>query len=155
MTGWALHVKDSYAAIIHHARKYRTMKAITIHPVWAWAIVHGHKRVENRTWRTRYRGPLLIHASACSTASRRSDELARAALAAIGVDVPACVPTAAIVGSVNVVDVVAAGQRQRALDRDPLATGPWCWCLEHARAFREPIPARGAQSLWDAAIAVP
>ena len=38
------------------------MKALTIHQPWAWAIAEGHKDIENRTWRTSYRGPLLIHA---------------------------------------------------------------------------------------------
>ena len=36
------------------------MKAISIQQPWAWAIFHG-KPVENRTWSTSYRGPLLIH----------------------------------------------------------------------------------------------
>lgn len=36
---------------------------ISIRQPWAWLIVHGPKRVENRTWRTNYRGPILIHAS--------------------------------------------------------------------------------------------
>lgn len=38
------------------------MKALSIRQPWAWLIVHGYKPVENRTWRTSYRGPLLIHA---------------------------------------------------------------------------------------------
>ena len=29
---------------------------------WAWAIVEGHKPVENRTWTTKHRGAVLIHA---------------------------------------------------------------------------------------------
>jgi hypothetical protein len=36
---------------------------ISIRQPWAWLIVHGSKRIENRTWRTNYRGPILIHAS--------------------------------------------------------------------------------------------
>lgn len=36
---------------------------ISIRQPWAWLIVHGPKRIENRTWRTHYRGPILIHAS--------------------------------------------------------------------------------------------
>lgn len=36
--------------------------ALSIQQPWAWLIVHGHKSVENRTWPTNYRGPLLIHA---------------------------------------------------------------------------------------------
>lgn len=39
---------------------------------WAHAIVHLGKDVENRTWSTRYRGPLLIHA----TKTRDPDEAA-------------------------------------------------------------------------------
>jgi len=38
------------------------MKALTIRQPWAWAITHGYKKFENRTWQTSYRGPLLIHA---------------------------------------------------------------------------------------------
>lgn len=40
------------------------MKALTIRQPWAWAIVHGPKRLENRDWPgCSYRGPILIHAS--------------------------------------------------------------------------------------------
>lgn len=39
------------------------MKALSITAWWAWAIVHAGKDIENRTWGTSYRGPLLIHAS--------------------------------------------------------------------------------------------
>lgn len=123
------------------------MKAITVYPVWAWAIVHGHKRVENRTWRTHHRGPMLIHASAPSSDARRSDAAARAALSFLGVEVPDSVPTAAIVGLVELADVVAyedLGEK----GADPLATGPQCWILRGALAFKSPIPARGRQQLW-------
>lgn len=40
------------------------IKALTIRQPWAHAIFHLGKDVENRSWRTRYRGPLLIHAGA-------------------------------------------------------------------------------------------
>lgn len=38
------------------------MKALTLRQPWAWAVASGHKKVENRVWAPRYRGPLLIHA---------------------------------------------------------------------------------------------
>ncbi|MDZ7735912.1 MAG: ASCH domain-containing protein [Gammaproteobacteria bacterium] len=38
------------------------MKALSIRQPWAFAIVNGWKPVENRTWPTRYRGRILIHA---------------------------------------------------------------------------------------------
>jgi hypothetical protein len=43
------------------------MKALSIRQPWAWLITHGHKPVENRTWETFYRGPVLIHASKVMT----------------------------------------------------------------------------------------
>lgn len=38
------------------------MKALTVRPPWAWALIYGGKDVENRTWSTKYRGPIAIHA---------------------------------------------------------------------------------------------
>lgn len=43
------------------------MKALSIRQPWAWAILHAGKSHENRTWTARYRGPLLVHASATMT----------------------------------------------------------------------------------------
>ncbi|HJV52818.1 MAG TPA: ASCH domain-containing protein [Noviherbaspirillum sp.] len=39
------------------------MKAISIRQPWAWLIVNGYKDIENRTWATKFRGNVLIHAS--------------------------------------------------------------------------------------------
>ncbi len=39
-----------------------TQKALSIKQPWAWLIVNGYKHIENRKWRTNYRGHLLIHA---------------------------------------------------------------------------------------------
>lgn len=39
------------------------MKCISIKQPWAWLIVNRYKPVENRKWKTKYRGPILIHAS--------------------------------------------------------------------------------------------
>jgi ASCH domain len=39
------------------------MKIISLRQPWASLIVHGFKDVENRTWSTRYRGPLIIDSS--------------------------------------------------------------------------------------------
>lgn len=37
-------------------------KAISVRQPWAWAIIHGGKDVENRTWEANYRDQFLIHA---------------------------------------------------------------------------------------------
>lgn len=40
----------------------KSMKALSIKQPWAWLIVNGHKDIENRTWKTDFRGELYIHA---------------------------------------------------------------------------------------------
>lgn len=40
------------------------MKALSVRQPWADKIARGEKTIEVRTWGTRYRGPLLICASA-------------------------------------------------------------------------------------------
>lgn len=39
------------------------MLAISIRQPWAWLILHGGKDIENRTWPTKVRGRILIHAA--------------------------------------------------------------------------------------------
>lgn len=38
------------------------MKAITLHQPWASLVAEGVKTIETRSWSTKYRGPLVIHA---------------------------------------------------------------------------------------------
>ena len=42
------------------------MKALSIKQPWASLIAHGIKDIENRTWKTHFRGKIYIHASAKS-----------------------------------------------------------------------------------------
>lgn len=38
-------------------------KAISLKQPYAWLIANGYLLVDDRSWETRYRGPILIHAS--------------------------------------------------------------------------------------------
>jgi hypothetical protein len=40
-----------------------SLRALSVARPWAGLIIAGHKPIENRTWSTRYRGLLVIHAS--------------------------------------------------------------------------------------------
>lgn len=113
-------------------------KALTIKRPWAWAIAAGIKRVENRTWRTRFRGLIAIHAGLGICTGR---EL----LEQLGHVVPAYeeMPAQAIIAVARLVDCVPVAE----VKDDPLAFGPWCWLLEDVRAI-EPIPCGGRLSLW-------
>lgn len=46
---------------------------LSIRQPWAWLIVNGYKKIENRTWGSGYRGPLFIHASKGMTRQEYSD----------------------------------------------------------------------------------
>ena len=130
-------------------------KALTIHYPWAWAIVHGHKRVENRTWVTPYRGPLLIH----SGQSTASDELATQILQMLGVAVPpvADFVRGRIIGAVDLVDILPLKEYLEIHGNSPLnrglAVGPYCWVLANPRTCK-PIPCAGNFQLWSAAKAI-
>lgn len=43
------------------------MKALSLTRPWCWIIEHLGKRIENRTWNTDYRGPVLLHSSKTMT----------------------------------------------------------------------------------------
>lgn len=44
------------------ATREKPIKVLSIQHPWAWFIVNGYKDIENRSWYTNYRGPVLIHA---------------------------------------------------------------------------------------------
>lgn len=123
-----------------------SLRALTVWQPWASLIVAGVKRIENRTWGTNYRGLILIHAAA-----RPVDRKALDRLAQLGIDVPDDLPRGAIVGAVELVDVVRLGQRSLFDDvsnDDPFASGPLCWKLANARQLATPIPWDGRQGFW-------
>lgn len=49
--------------------------ALSIRQPWAWLIIHGYKDIENRTWPTNFRGPVLIHAGKGMTKDEFHDAL--------------------------------------------------------------------------------
>lgn len=124
------------------------LKALSIHGPWAWAILAGHKRVENRSWNTSYRGRLAIHAGR----SRDSDERATALFRSLGIDYPDEFPRGAILGTVDLLDVLPREAYLEKFGADPvnrsMAFGPLCWVLDNPR-IRKPIPCAGALSLWN------
>lgn len=48
----------------HRRARGDAVKALTLHQPWATLVAIGVKRIETRSWSTKYRGPLAIHAAA-------------------------------------------------------------------------------------------
>ncbi|MBR5243416.1 MAG: ASCH domain-containing protein, partial [Thermoguttaceae bacterium] len=103
------------------------LKALTIRAPWAWAIAQGWKRVENRSWATRFRGRIAIHAAV----SKESDAEAAATFAALGIEPPTEFVRGAIIGTVELVDILPLGEYLRRFGDDRFdrgfALGPLCW----------------------------
>lgn len=86
-------------------------KALTIKQPWCHFILEGKKDVENRSWLTHYRGPVLIHAAAKPRDIYLEDE--EEIGAALGYPYPKELSTreAPLGGIVGVVDIVDCVER--------------------------------------------
>jgi hypothetical protein len=86
--------------------------AISVRQPWAWLILHAGKDIENRTWLTRFRGRVAIHASKGMTFAEYDD----ACQFADGIRPDLVFPTfnmlqrGGIIGEVNIVDCVTASE---------------------------------------------
>jgi len=139
------------------------MKALTLIQPWATLIAIGAKKIETRSWYTDYRGPLAIHAG-------KNKEF----LYLCGMDPfnlvghSASLPMGAMVATCELVHVkrinamtsfVACkeywwNKKGWMLDRNERAFGDftegrYMWLLTNIKMLPEPIPAKGAQGLWN------
>lgn len=125
------------------------MKALSVLQPWAHAILRLGKSVENRTWPTRYRGPLLIHAGKSDRCYAAETPADWRVLYGVELPAPGVVTFGALLGVVDLVDCVEVGRLPPSLPGRRWAEGPWCWVLANPRAFPGPVPYRGAQMLFD------
>jgi hypothetical protein len=115
--------------------------ALSVRQPWAWAIVAGHKKIENRSggairsgnMRT---GRICIHAAA----GLKRDEFHwgywRLARHGVQCPRPEDLPRGAIIGTVEVVDIIDQSDSE-------WFGGPMGLVLQHAQMV-DPIPAKGA-----------
>lgn len=134
------------------------MKAITVKQPWASLIVSGIKDIENRTWKTYFRGRVLIHSSSgksqfnFTTAQNvKLNELNlrrwydREQI------------KGSIIGSVEIVDCTTEHPSIWAKKNSGRLSAPkqWLdkptynWVLANPIKFPEPIPVKGKLMFWD------
>jgi hypothetical protein len=118
------------------------MKVLTVKQPWAWLVAQGIKPIENRTWRTRYRGPLVIQASAHKRPARDFASAAEFAMAR-GIAVPPQneLERGCTVALVDLVDCVPAHS-------SPWFEGPFGWVLENVRLLPA-FPLAGRLGVYD------
>lgn len=117
------------------------MKAISIRQPWAWLIMHGGKDVENRSWKTNFRGRVLVHAAKGMT----HDEYIDADYFIYGSDIELPriddIECGGIIGSVEIIDCVTQSS-------SPWFSGNYGFVLRDPKAlpFR---PVKGKLGLFD------
>ncbi len=118
----------------------KKMRCISVRQPYAWAICVGAKTVENRVWKTDFRGTIAIHASISPQyvnslrKSSRSDLISKDYFS-----------FGAIVGTADVVGVEPYGPTH---ESNPHARGPYCFLFANAKFFKTPIPMKGKLNLF-------
>jgi ASCH domain-containing protein len=115
------------------------MKVIVVRHPWAWLIVHGFKDIENRSWKTRYRGTLLIQASASRPTKLKLQEFTHFARRR-GVELPQKFERGGIVGMVQLEGCVTRS-------RSKWFEGPIGWVLSKPKKLKF-IPLKGQLGLF-------
>lgn len=103
------------------------MRILTIRQPWAELIIRGRKNVENRSWPTRYRGPIAIHAG---MGFDQHEPRIRGQL-----------DFGAIIGVVQLVECAQRSGSPWGL------RGQWHWLLEDPQRLITPIQCRGRLGL--------
>lgn len=121
------------------------MKAISIRPPWAWAILHAGKDIENRTWKTKMQGTIAVHAS--QTMSRQYYEASLKEIKKISPDVHIPTYDAMVRGAiVGIVDVVGCEEHTKSKWQ---VRDHYGFLLANPRVLREPIPCNGRLNFWE------
>ncbi|WP_339193155.1 ASCH domain-containing protein [Paenibacillus sp. FSL W8-1287] len=138
------------------------MKAITIIQPWATLIALGEKQFETRSWATKHRGELAIHAGkkidreACQTEPIRST-LARYGLTADNLITGAVVAIVTLKDCLQSVDTWTDGYVLEngsyvyppEYEFGDFTPGRYGWLLSNVRWLPDPFPAKGQQGLWN------
>lgn len=145
------------------------MKTLSIKQPWASLIASGIKNVENRTWRTKHRGRIYIHASAKRSFDSLTKGLTTAQLEKVAEHNMASYPknilisnvkldylTSAIIGEVDIIDCVLNhpsvwAEQTNIFLMDIKEEKPiWNWVLANPVLYDKPIlNVKGALSLWE------
>lgn len=135
--------------------------ALTLHQPWAWALIEGHKNVENRSWPPP-RWLLEATAPLCVAihASQTWDDDGAAFCRLRGLVVPgrAALPRGHVIGwamfGTPLIRPTGEPIPERLRCRTVTAglggwfTGPWGWPVRAVFRARWPQPVRGYQGIW-------
>ena len=139
---------DTNKKWIYCIRRKKTVKVLTIKQPWATLIMQGYKRFEFRSWQTKYRGDLLIHAG---------KGIDKEAIKRLEKYLPEELPTGKILGKVTLVDCIKMSpefkeellKENRDIYTKSSFQENYGWQMDNVQVFKEPIEAKGHLSLWE------
>lgn len=114
-------------------------KVLSVRQPWAWLIVHGYKDIENRSWRSNYRGECFIHAP--QTFDSGGYKWVRRHFPKIRMPQPSEFERGGIIGKVEIVDCVSRSS-------SPWFAGPFGYVVAAARPVPF-VPARGQRGFFN------
>lgn len=135
------------------------MKVITIRQPWATLIALGEKKFETRSWRTKYRGKLGIHAGKNIDKAACRQEPIRSVLAKHGYT-DKNLPTGVILATCKLSNCIKVANElvmtayfNNGEDNEyyfgDYSEGRYAWELQDVQALENPIYAKGQLSLWE------
>ena len=124
----------------------QTYRVLSIQPPWAWAIFCAGKDIENRSWTTKHRGPLLIHASSKKFVGELLQDTREEIADSAGLDlaeVPTEFPRSQLLGLVEVTNVTTSSRSRWA------QPGSYHWALRDRRVLAKAVTGvDGKLNLW-------
>jgi hypothetical protein len=131
------------------------MKVLSLLQPWATLVVTGIKKIETRSWRTAYRGELLIHASS----GKKGRILVTESPFEKYIPDFSSLPFSAIIGKVILDGIVPIEQlylsdaylNKLTLEEKAFGDytkGRYAWLLLEPVEFKKPVLTRGALGLW-------
>ena len=123
------------------------MKALTIKEPWATLIIDGYKKYEFRSWKTNYRGKILIHAGM----SLEKDMLKRFE------EYDLKCSKGEIIGEAELTDCILVDKEfnDELIKINPVVYSKsnhvqkYAWKLENVIKYSNPIPIKGKLGLWN------
>lgn len=122
------------------------MKVLTIREPWASLIVNGYKEYEFRSWKTNYRGKILIHAGMTlekDVAEKFKDynlKYSRGAIIGEAILVDCILIDEVFDNYLRILDNVVYGNNH---------VNQYAWKLENVKKYDNPIFIKGKLGLWN------
>ena len=123
------------------------MKVLTIKEPWASLIINGYKKYEFRSWKTKYRGKILIHAGA----KIEKDMLLRFSIYNLDYN------CGYIIGEATISDCILVDKEfnEKLLNENKTVYGrsnhieKYAWKLDNIVKYDKPIQVKGKLGLWN------